>query len=149
MNSLDTNLLYYATNQSCPEHALALEFVEQALHESSGWIVADQVLLEYYRLVRNPMVMEKPLSAGEAAERVRFFREETGWRRCCYSRECWDEVFGGLSAPRFPARRTFDLVLAVTLRRNGVKAFYTRNPRDFAGLGWFSVTDPLAAARDQ
>jgi hypothetical protein len=144
MNSLDTNLLYYATNQACPEHTRARELIERGIQEPSGWIIADQVLLEYYRLVRNPLVMERPLSAADAAERVRFFRDDTGWRRCCYDRECWEEVIGGLSAPRFPARRTFDLVLAVTLRRNGVKTFYTRNPRDFSGFGWFSVADPLA-----
>jgi len=50
----------------------------------------------------------------------------------------------GLSGQRFPARRTFDLVLAVTLHRNGVETFYTRNPTDFDGFGWFRVVDVLA-----
>jgi hypothetical protein len=35
-------------------------------------------------------------------------------------------------------------VLAVTLRRNGVDTFYTRNPADFDAFGWFTVIDPLA-----
>jgi hypothetical protein len=46
--------------------------------------------------------------------------------------------------PSFSARRTFDLVLAVTLRRNGVETLYTRNASDFAAFGWFTVVDPLA-----
>jgi hypothetical protein len=44
----------------------------------------------------------------------------------------------------FPARQTFDLLLAVTLHRNGVNTFYTRNVADFEGYGWFKVIDPLA-----
>jgi predicted nucleic acid-binding protein len=144
VNSLDTNLLYYATNASCPEHSRARLFVEQTAREPLEWIVADQVLLEYYRLIRNPAVLERPLSASEAAHRVLFFRDEIGWRHCAYDRECWSEVMSGLSGTRFPARRTFDLVLAVTLRRNGVSAFYTRNPADFSGFDWFRVVDPIA-----
>ena len=41
---------------------------------------------------------------------------------------------------------TFDVVLAATLRDNGVEAFYTRNSRDFDGLGWFEVIDPTGHA---
>jgi toxin-antitoxin system PIN domain toxin len=144
VNSLDTNLLYYATNASCPEHARARGFLEQAARDSAAWTIADQVLFEYYRLVRNPAVLEKPLSAGEAGRRLRFFREEIGWRHCGYDRDCWNEVAAGLSEAAFPARRTFDLVLAVTLRRSGVDTFYTRNPGDFEGFGWFRVIDPLS-----
>lgn len=143
MNSLDTNILYFATNSSCPEHPRARALVERAAREHLEWTVADQVLFEYYRLVRNPAVLEKPLSAGDAGRRIRFFRDEIGWRHCAYDQACWSEVIGGLSDPSFPARRTFDLVLAVTLRRNGVQTFYTRNTADFEAFGWFTVVDPL------
>jgi predicted nucleic acid-binding protein len=46
------------------------------------------------------------------------------------------------SNPEFPARRTFDAVLAVTLRSNGVTRFYTRNARAFAGAGFAEVIEP-------
>jgi uncharacterized protein len=143
VNSLDTNILYYATNSACPEHDKARELLVRVAREPSHWVIADQVLFEYYRLVRNPVVLAKPLSAGEAAERLRFFRDELGCRHCAYDRGCWEEALAGLSDPSFPARRTFDLVLAVTLRRNGVDAFYTRNAPDFAAFGWFQVIDPI------
>jgi predicted nucleic acid-binding protein len=144
VNSLDTNILYFATNSSCPEHPRARALLERAAHDSLEWMIADQVLFEYYRLVRNPAVLEKPLSATDAGRRLRFFRDEIGWRHCAYDRDCWSDAIPGLSDPSFPARRTFDLVLAVTLRRNGVDTFYTRNPADFDAFGWFTVIDPLA-----
>jgi predicted nucleic acid-binding protein len=144
VNSLDTNILYFATNSSCPEHSLARALVEQAARDPLAWTVADQVLFEYYQLVRNPAVLQKPLSSVEAGRRLRFFRDEIGWRHCAYDRACWKDAIDGLSDPSFPARRTFDLVLSVTLRRNGVDTLYTRNASDFAAFGWFTVVDPLA-----
>lgn len=65
MNSLDANILYYATNADCPEHRPALEVLDRARGEPGDWILADQVLFEYYRLVRNPRVLESPLSGPE------------------------------------------------------------------------------------
>ena len=144
MKSLDTNLLYYATNRGCQEHERARPLLEQVARETGEWTLADQVLFEYYRLVRNPLVLEKPLSAQEASLRLRFFREELGCLHCAYDRDCWEEAIAALGAPSFPPARTFDLILAVTLRRNGVDTFYTRNIRDFEGFGWFTVIDPLA-----
>ena len=72
MNSLDTNILYYATNMECPEHARAKDFLENAAREPADWIVADQVLVEYYRLVRNPSVLEKPLSGQRSGAQASF-----------------------------------------------------------------------------
>ena len=89
------------------------------------------MLFEYYRLVRNPLVLSRPLSSNEASLRLRFFREELGCLHYAYDRGCWEEVVAALAAPSLPSSRTFDLVLAVTLRRNGVDTFYTRNIRNF------------------
>lgn len=102
------------------------------------------MLFEYYRLVRNPLVLSRPLSSNEASLRLRFFREELGCLHCAYDRGCWEEVVAALAAPSLPSSRTFDLVLAVTLRRNGVDTFYTRNIRNFQDFNWFHVIDPLA-----
>jgi predicted nucleic acid-binding protein len=143
MNSLDTNILYYATNTSCPEHPKARALLERVSREPLEWIVADQVLYEYYRLVRNPAVLSKPLDAAEASRRLRFFREELGCLHCAYEKTYWDGIFAALSAPHFPARCIFDLVLAVTLQRNHVDTLYTRNTTDFDNLGLFKVINPL------
>ncbi len=47
------------------------------------------------------------------------------------------------ASEQFPACRTFDAVLALTLRANGVTRFYTRSTRDLAGAGFAEVIDPL------
>lgn len=142
-NSLDTNILVYAANLDCPEHAAALEVVDRALAEPREWILAEQVLLEFYKALRHPRILARPLGAREAAAQVRFLREESGFQVCCPEMAHWGDVFRGLDTPDFPYQRTFDLVLGVTLRRNGVRTFYTRNTADFAGLGFEQVLNPI------
>jgi predicted nucleic acid-binding protein len=44
MNSLDTNILIYASNEDAPEHAKAQKVVAKLLATPSEWILADQVL---------------------------------------------------------------------------------------------------------
>jgi predicted nucleic acid-binding protein len=45
MKSLDTDILYYGTNRSCPEHPEALSLLERIAGSPREWIIADQVLL--------------------------------------------------------------------------------------------------------
>jgi predicted nucleic acid-binding protein len=144
VKSLDTNILYFATNLSCPEHKNALRLVEQMVEQPRSWIIADQVLFEYYRLIRNPAVLAKPLSASEAARRLRFFREEIGCLHCAYEPRFFAQLLDCLQGPSFAAARSFDAVLAVTLKNHGVKTFFTRNAKDFSAFGWFAVVDPLS-----
>lgn len=48
-----------------------------------------------------------------------------------------------LAAPTFPRGRTYDLVLATTLRANGVDTFYTRNLVDFQDAGFATLVNPI------
>ena len=45
--------------------------------------------------------------------------------------------------PSFPRRRTYDHVLAVTLKSHGVTEFYTRNVADFRTAGFADVINPI------
>jgi len=106
--------------------------------------VADQVYFELYRLLRNPVVLERPLAAADAWDRIDLFRNRSGWMHCAYETSFMDDVADHLRSNGFGARRTFDLILAVTLKRHSVTTLYTRNTDDFRTLGWFKVIDPLA-----
>ena len=142
MKSLDTNVLLYATNSDCPEHGVARSLVQRALAEPGEWIVADQVYFELYRLLRNPAVLESPLGASEAADLVQWYRSRSGWSHCAWEPGMMQSLSAHWRQSDFAARNTFDLVLAVTLHRNGVTEFYTRNTADFSDLGLFRVVAP-------
>ena len=143
MNSLDTDILFYAANEDCKEHKKAIALVQQALDHSVEWIISDQVYFELYRLLRNPIVLEHPLSAAQAWEIINFYRRQSGWMHCCYETSFMAEIAELLKSNEFPPRKTFDGVLAITLKKHGVDALYTRNARDFEPFGWFTLIDPL------
>ncbi len=144
MKSLDTNLLFYSINTLAPEHQRSRVFVQSALADPSQWMVADQVWFELYRLLRNGVIVPRPLSALEADETIDWYRNRSGWSRCAWEPFLMDRLRSRWQKNDFPARRTFDLVLALSLQANGVTDFYTRNTRDFEGLGFTAVIDPLA-----
>jgi len=145
MKSGDTNLLLYAMNRGCAEHAAAKAWLDGALGEPREWIFADQVLFELYRLLRHPKVMAKPLSAKAAVAQIAWFREETGFLHCGYEEARWAGVLKAVAAQgERSGLLVHDAVLAETLRAQGVERFYTRNRSDFVGFGFFEVVNPLA-----
>ena len=146
MNSLDTNILVYAANEDCDEHVKANHLVNDALSAPRDWIIAEQVLFEYYKALRHPKILSKPLTATAAATQIRFLREKSGFMICCYELTFWDDVVGSLSKHDFPYQRTHDQILASTLLRNGVKTFHTRNTKDFLGIGFERLVNPIDPA---
>ncbi len=143
MNSLDTNILVYASNADCREHPKAAALMERVLTRPSEWMIADQVLWELYRVLRHPKILAAPRSAAQAAAQVRFLREKSGVARCCAELSHFDDVLAQLERPRFPYQRTHDCVLGVTLVNQGVKTFYTRNEKDFVGAGFQKIVNPI------
>lgn len=147
MNSLDTNILVYAADEDAAEHEAASAVVGEMLANPGAWILADQVLFEFYRAIRNSRVFRRPLGAKEAAMRLRFLQNESGVARCCYDLDQWDGVFSRLAESGTPAARTHDIVLGVTLKSNGVKRFFTRNTKDFEGIGFRELVNPIDGHR--
>jgi predicted nucleic acid-binding protein len=59
MDSLDTNILVYATDESDPpKHAAARKLLERAI--KMGWPVAAQVYGEYYSVVTRKKIAPRP-----------------------------------------------------------------------------------------
>lgn len=141
MKSIDTQLLLYALNEDCAEFEICRALLEEMTHAPSEWVLADQVLLELYRLLRNPVVLSKPLSATQAGNILSFFDRQP-FHRVGYQHDLWPRLLTSLAARDFPARRCFDMQLAHTLLSNGVDVFYTRNTKDFQGFK--RLVNPLA-----
>jgi predicted nucleic acid-binding protein len=135
--------LIYAANSAAPEHAKALALVNEMLANPSEWIIADQVLWEFYKALRHPKILQKPRSAAQASAQVRFMREQSGVACCTCETGHFDDIITQLEKPSFPYQRTHDTVLATTLRRQGVKVLYTRNIKDFAEAGLPKLINPI------
>jgi predicted nucleic acid-binding protein len=143
VKSLDTNILLYAINKDCDEHDPCRALIAEALRDRKVWVIAEQVWFELYRLLRNPVVLRNPLSADRAGGTVAWYREKSGWLKCAWEPDMMEDLAAIWMENKFPAAGSFDAVLAVTLKANGVKTFYTRNTKDFDNYGFEKVINPL------
>ena len=117
--------------------------MKQAAAAPDDWVLADQVLFELYKALRNPKILRHPLTAPAAFAHVEKLRDSFGFIRCWYEGACWAPVAAKLRQSAFPYQRTHDAVLAATLRHHGVRVFYTRNIKDFQDAGFEKVIDPM------
>lgn len=143
MKSLDTNILIYAVNQGCAEHERTRLVYEDMLANPTQWIVADQVLFEFYRALRNPRILERPLDQIAALHQIRFLREESGVLHCGYDTRFWDKIVMPMASSDRASSHIFDRILAVTLLGNGVTTFHTRNTRDFSEFRFKELMNPI------
>ena len=141
MISFDTNLLLYAQNRDCREHAAAFDFVKRA-GARDDVVICELVLVELYLLLRNPAVVSGPLAAGEASAICGAYRTNPHWR-LVESAPVMDQVWKLSGKREFPRRRIIDARLAFTLLHHGVDSFATANVRDFADFGFRKVWNPL------
>ncbi len=143
MNSLDANLLIYGVNRGCHEHAKAKAVYESMLETPTQWILSDQVLFEFYRGLRHPQILERPLTHTQALKQITFLREKSGVLHCAYETSFWDLLIHGNKWKNNKSVHVFDRVLAITLVKHGVKTFYTRNTKDFETYPFDHLINPI------
>ncbi|OYU97999.1 MAG: VapC toxin family PIN domain ribonuclease, partial [Verrucomicrobiales bacterium VVV1] len=100
-------------------------------------------LVEFYMALRNPAILEPPLDAAAAAAECQNFRAHPHWA-LAENAEVMTRVWRDAAAAGFARRRIIDVRLARTLLAHGVTDFATVNERDFEGLGFGRVWNPLA-----
>lgn len=141
MLSIDTNIFFYAQNSDCPEFGTARRFLEEcALRRDIA--VCELVLVELYMLLRNPAVVAKALDAATAASVCQSYRQHPSWAVV----ECapvMESVWRIAAKGDFARRRIIDARIAKTLQFHGVDEFATVNTKDFIGLGFKRVWNPL------
>jgi predicted nucleic acid-binding protein len=146
MISFDTNLLFYAFDADSVWNPQAYDFFA-TLALRSDVIVSEFMLVEFYRLLRNPTLMKKPLTASEAADVIGSYRKHPRWRRYGFpensSGDIHDQLWRIASIAPFAYRRIYDARFALTILKAGVTEFATVNVKDFEGLGFRRVWNPL------
>jgi predicted nucleic acid-binding protein len=147
MVSIDTNILLPAVDVDNTVHEVAASFLE-SLREREDVALSEFILLELYGLLRNPAVLARPLGAAKAVEVCEAFRLHPRWQLVGFppgSRAFHDQLWSRLRETGLARRRAYDLRTALSLLRNGVNEFATVNVKDFEGIGFARVWNPLAA----
>jgi predicted nucleic acid-binding protein len=145
MLSLDANILFYAFNADCPQQVVAENYLK-TLTKREDIALSEFILCEFYVLLRNPAILDKPLSPGDATEVIQTYRNHPRWKIVGFpakSRAIHNELWTMASKPNFARRRLFDARTALTLLAFGVKEFATANTKDFEGLGFEKILNPL------
>lgn len=109
-------------------------------------MLSEFVLMELYGLLRNPTVIDRPLSAREAADVCSGYRSHPLWPVVSLpagGRAFHDALWAELGTLKGGRRRAYDLRAARSLQAHGVTEFATVNIRDFQGLGFRKVWNPL------
>jgi len=141
MLSFDTNLAVHAANRDSPWHQPARQFIE-SLASRRDVAVCELMLVELYLKLRNERIFPVPLSAGQAVRICDAYRSNQAWQ-LIDSAPIMPAVWQRASRRGFAFRRITDVRLAETLRHHGVTEFATANLKDFFGLGFDRVWNPL------
>jgi toxin-antitoxin system PIN domain toxin len=147
MLSVDANILLFSYSEASPQHAKARQFIE-SLSGRDGVGLSEFVLTEFYLLLRNPAVLAKPLTAPDAVAVIQSYRRHPRWKVFGFpptSRELHAELWQRAAASGIARRRIYDTRTALALRAFGVTEFATANVKDFEGLDFVKVWNPLAA----
>ena len=147
MLSIDTNLLFHAFNEDSPSHAAAYAWLG-SLQGDDEVAISEFILAELYGLLRNPAVLKQPLDADEAVEVIETYRRHPRWRLIGFpveSRPLHDALWQKARRKDFAFRRLYDARSALTLTAQVVTEFATVNVKDFEGLGFRKVWNPLKA----
>jgi predicted nucleic acid-binding protein len=146
MLSVDTNILLPSVDVDHRDHASAAAFV-QSLQDRDDVAISEFILLELYVLLRNPAVVVSTLNAAAAARVCEIFRAHPRWQLIGFpadSRKLHDQLWRRLHEKNFARRRAYDLRSALCLLQSGVSEFATVNLKDFQGIGFARVWNPLS-----
>lgn len=147
MLSVDTNILFHAFNQDSPNHEAAYAWLTSIQHEEDV-AISEFILAELYGLLRNPTVLKHPLDADEAVEVIQVYRRHPRWRLIGFtveSRPLHDALWEKARRKEFAFRRLYDARSALTMTSQGVTEFATVNSKDYEGLGFRKVWNPLGS----
>ena len=142
MFACDTNILFPALEASHPQHAPARAWLESQIDDEE-FALCELVLVETYTLLRNPLICSKPLSSAAAVEKIANLRSNPAWLILDYPGPGLMEKVWAAARASESSRRIYDIRLGLTLRHYGVKRFATANAKDFMGLGFEKVWNPL------
>ncbi|PSB28495.1 type II toxin-antitoxin system VapC family toxin [Stenomitos frigidus] len=131
----DTNVLVYAHDQASVYHSGAASLLEAAFQQSIQGIIAEQNIVELYRVLTNPIAMTgSPLTPSQASELIAG-TYLSGTFEILYPTLATIEKTLELAVSRqITSAKIFDLRLAALASEAAIDYFATYNIRDFRGI---------------
>jgi uncharacterized protein len=140
---IDTNILLYAVNRDCPEHARAKSYLSAHLSSGEPWCLSWGVVYEFLRVATHPRVFPNPLSGKQAMAFLHPLLEHSAVTLLSETENharLLEKTMGELS--HCAGNLVHDLHTAVLLREHGVPEIVTADT-DFLQFKFLQVSNPL------
>lgn len=141
--SIDANLLLYASNTGCAEHAAARDFMDGRTADPDLCCIAWPTLFAYLRISTHPSIFRRPLGPEAAWENVRTLMRLPRVRLITEDEDFADHYELVTRGTIIRGNLVPDAHLAALLHQHGVTRIYS-NDTDFRKFPFLEVINPLA-----
>lgn len=147
--TIDTNILIYATHTSSPFNERARGLLEHLVAGPSLTYVMWPVLLAYLRIVTHPTILEAPLSSEEAMSNIENVVSPAHMRVVGESDDFWQTLRRVADDVKPRGNLVPDAHLVALMLANGVSAIWTYDSdfRKFSGITTRNPGDERYAQR--
>lgn len=133
----DTSILIYAYDKSEPEkQTIASELVKTIFNKEMSGYVSNQILGELYFVLTE----KKGMSKEDAENIVSSFLDSDSWIKVNYDVQT---VKATVKTAKTLAVIFWDILIAETMKENGISKIYTENEKDFKKILGIKVINPL------
>lgn len=141
--TIDTNVLLYATHTASPFHDRARALVEHLVAGPSLAYLLWPAILGYLRIVTHPSILRSPLSSEEAMSNVEAVISPSHMRVAGEGDDFWASFRIVAADVRPRGKLVPDAHLVALMREHGVSTIWSHD-RDFRKFRGITVNDPFS-----
>ena len=141
--TVDTNVLVYATHTASPFHGRARALVEHLVAGPSLAYLLWPAILGYLRIVTHPNILGNPLSSDEAMSNIEAVIAPSHMRVAGEGDAFWTSFRSVASDVKPRGNLVPDAHLVALMREHGVSTIWSRD-RDFRKFRGITVKDPFS-----
>ncbi len=142
--SIDVNVLLYASDRDSPFHEIARGVIEDLSRGTELTFVAWVTVFSYLRMATHPKIFRHPLRMTEAAANMTAFLALPSVRVLAESEDFWGVFLTVVGELPVRGNMVPDAHLVAILRQNGIRRVITGD-RDFLKFRHLEVIDPFGA----
>lgn len=140
--TVDANILVYASNEADEVHVVARSLIEKLAAGPDLVYLFWPTVLGYLRIVTHPAILPRPLTAKDAMGNIEGLLAQPHVRTAGETSDFWG-MFRAVAGPRVRGNDVPDAHLVTLMRSHGVRVIHTRD-RDFRRFDDIEARDPFA-----
>lgn len=141
--TVDANLLLYASDETSPFHARAVTFLEQLARGRSLVYLFWPTVMAYLRIATHSSVFAQPLTPAAAIANIEALLTLPNVQTTGEQERFWQVYRDAAETAAVTGNHVPDAHLVALMRENGVRTIWT-NDRDFRRFDGIAVRDPFA-----